>query len=665
MLSKRHLLLVFFFLMLGTAPLLAQDDGDDYPYPPFRSEEYSDFVSSKNQDQQDKFLDRKYNFPAKPKDKLEVGLTVGSLLVSGDIHGNSPLKWSASGNLSPKLGIGGHIRKSLGYVFSIRGNFMAGSTWGRNWQWTDGWSKSSRNSDPFFIPNKALAGNVNYDAYNENGNTPNYVDPNSRLGRNVFYNYKTKIRELSVSGIVNLHNIRFHKRQTNLNLYGLVGVGGTAYRTFMDQLDANGEEYTHTDLASVYFYEDRSDRLSQLDEMYDGTFESQAERHFDDFTPFGNFSYKPTGHVGMGIAYKFNRNLNLALESRVTYTNDDLLDGQRWQEWGALTRDYDTYVFTGLMVNYNIGGSNSVEPLWWMNPLDYAYAEIIQPPCCDDLPEWPDLDDDDGDGVPNVFDEEPDSRAGCPVDTKGRMIDSDRDGILDCDDECPHTRSDKIDQVNDKGCAPPDPEPKFSCKDLEGDICDCARSCYRPLPDTVIREIKTVETKTVVEKVIERVEVQMTPAPAPPPPPPPPPPCTIGPLPNILFDLNKYSIRPEFEPQLAEVARAMRECPEKSLCVIGHTDSRSGNAYNDVLSYKRAKEVADRLARDYGIDRSRLIVQYRGESQPVVGGMVIGQKGIDADQALNRRVEFRVCPPGMDMPMPAGPANAGTRQPKP
>ncbi len=690
MLSKRHLLFTLLFIMLGYIPLLAQDDGDDYPYPPFRSEEYSDFVSSKKQDQQDKFLDRKYNFPSRPKDKIEVGISIGPLLVSGDVKtGLGSHGWSASGNFSPKIGIGGHVRKSLGYVFSLRGNFMMGSTWGRNWQWTRGWSESSINFDPYFIPNKSLAGSAYYDDYNEDFKTPNYVNANG-VGRNVFYNYKTKIKELSVSGIFNLHNIRFHKRQTCLDLYGLVGVGGLAYRTFQDQLDANGNEYSHEDLAHVVFFEDRGDRLDQLNEMYDGTFESQAERHFDDWPKaegiFAKHTYKTTGHVGMGLAFKVSRLFNLALESRVTYTNDDLLDGQRWQEWGALTRDYDTYVYTGIMANFNIGGQNSVEPLWWMNPMDYTYQELAEAPCCDDLPPWPDLNDDDGDGVANIFDEEPDSREGCPVDTKGRMLDSDRDGVLDCDDECPHTPFDRIEDIEANGCAPEIvAEPiRLSCGDLEGDICDCARKCYTPLPDTVIIERTVVEkTETIVEQPIVKTEIikeivkevpVQVPAPPPPPPPAPKPaprpvydPCANIVLPNILFDLNRYGVKAEFEPQLAEVARILRDCPNTTVCVIGHTDVRSGNAYNDVLSYKRAKEVVDRLVNDYGVSRSQLVIQYRGEIDPVVGGLspIAAQKGIDADHALNRRVEFRVCPPGMDMPMPDGPANAGKRVPVP
>lgn len=91
---------------------------------------------------------------------------------------------------------------------------------------------------------------------------------------------------------------------------------------------------------------------------------------------------------------------------------------------------------------------------------------------------------------------------------------------------------------------------------------------------------------------------------------------------------------------------------------------RASNPYNDVLSYKRAKEVIDLLVSRYGVNPGQLTLQYRGESSPVVDGLSDSgpRKGFDADHALNRRVEFQICPPGGNMAKPKGP-NAGRRQP--
>ena len=689
MLSKKHLLFVLFALFIGFAPLWAQDDEeiddqpeatestdedtpddeevsddtDDYPYPGFREAEYSDFVNNRRQDQQEKFLNGEYTHPARPKDKWELGLNAGILLISGDVQtGIGKYGWSASGNFCPKLGYGLHVRRSLGYIFSLRLSGMAGSTWGRSWKPVQGWAQSSITEDPGFVPNKALAGGGGIDRvtgsydpakdryadFNPDYTTPNYNyrtsdrDYIKENANQIYYNYKTDIKELILSGIVSLHNLRFHKRQTKLDLYGLFGTGVLAYRARMDQLDENGIEYDYSvvyNASNQSEYEGRNPALEALDDLRDGTFESQAERHFDDPPKaigvlFNNHSFKPTAHVGLGLAFKLSRVINLALETRVTYTNDDLLDGQRWQEWGALTRDYDTYVYNGLHANFNIGGKNSVEPLWWMNPIDYSDEN-----CCDEIPEVPDLADDDGDGVPNAWDEEPDSRENCPVDTRGRMLDSDGDGILDCDDDCPFsapydpfTGAYILDKVDEKGCY----KTKLDCESWKGLVGGCEGCC--PVPKQVVH----------------------TPLP-------PPDPCSmVGVMPSILFDLNKYSVRPEFRGQLQSIANTMKANPSAHFCVVGHTDARSGNAYNNVLSWKRANEVVNILVRDYGVSRGQVSVQYRGEDSPVVGGLSDSsvQKNLDADHALNRRVEI-TCGHCSDMPMPSGPSNAGTRKPRP
>ncbi len=626
MFCKKHLLFVLAFWLLSAFSLYAQDDAaktseeskeatsgdssseDEYPYPAFRSEEYREYVPKKRQDQQDKFMDNKYDFPARPRDKWEIGLNGGLLMISGDVKAK------------PGWGVGLHVRKSLGYLFSLRLAGMLGTTTGANWQPTAGW----------YGHNHALSGNESlYDKYNENA-TPDYRDYNGNV---VYYNYKTNIRELALSGILTIHNIRFHKKETCLELYGLAGIGGVAYRAWMDQLDGNGNRYDYSGIAGApgsdtdpTFYKNRGNLYNKLNDLRDGTYESQAERHFDDWTPFGNYSFKPTAHAGVGLAFKLNRTLNLALETKVTYTNDDLLDGQRWQEWDALTRDYDTYVYTGVNLNINLGGKNSVEPLWWMNPLDYGYQELNEKPCCEDM-KLPDLGDKDKDGVPNAWDEEPESRENCPVDTRGRMLDSDRDGVLDCDDREPHTRYDGIKEVDKYGVAP-DKKLKLSCKDMP-DICDCAKTCVPP------PTIKTAYD-----------------------------PCANVTFPTILFDLDKFSVKPEFESQMSEVARILRDCPGKVVCVIGHTDVRNGNSYNNVLSYKRAQEVVNALVSRYGVSRSQLVLQYRGENEPAITGLpdTGARKGLDADHALNRRVQFQLCPPGGDMGKPKGP-NAGKRQP--
>ena len=84
-----------------------------------------------------------------------------------------------------------------------------------------------------------------------------------------------------------------------------------------------------------------------------------------------------------------------------------------------------------LGLNINLGGK-AVEPLWWLNPLDYAYSEIRNPRLMR-LPK-PVLPDSDLDGVTDQFDQEQ-TPEGCPVDTHGVTRDTDGDGVPDCKDK--------------------------------------------------------------------------------------------------------------------------------------------------------------------------------------------------------------------------------------
>jgi outer membrane protein OmpA-like peptidoglycan-associated protein len=103
---------------------------------------------------------------------------------------------------------------------------------------------------------------------------------------------------------------------------------------------------------------------------------------------------------------------------------------------------------------------------------------------------------------------------------------------------------------------------------------------------------------------------------------------------GVLFDTDKATIKPESEPQLAEIAAFLNANAGTEYLVVGHTDNQGAIDYNIGLSDRRAKSVIEALAARHGVDASRLIGAGVGMASPVAANTD------DAGRALNRRVEI-------------------------
>lgn len=103
---------------------------------------------------------------------------------------------------------------------------------------------------------------------------------------------------------------------------------------------------------------------------------------------------------------------------------------------------------------------------------------------------------------------------------------------------------------------------------------------------------------------------------------------------GILFDVNAATIKPESAGVLKEIGTVLKENGDVKIKIIGHTDSDGSDAANLDLSKKRAEAVKAALAKEYGIDESRMETDGKGESKPVADNKTKEGK------AQNRRVEF-------------------------
>jgi OOP family OmpA-OmpF porin len=102
----------------------------------------------------------------------------------------------------------------------------------------------------------------------------------------------------------------------------------------------------------------------------------------------------------------------------------------------------------------------------------------------------------------------------------------------------------------------------------------------------------------------------------------------------VLFDFDKYDLRPEAYPLLHEAVSILGQNPDMEVEIQGHTDSIGSAAYNHGLSERRAEAVLDYLV-SHGIASYRLAAKGYGLTQPVASN------DTEEGRAKNRRVRLR------------------------
>ncbi len=106
-------------------------------------------------------------------------------------------------------------------------------------------------------------------------------------------------------------------------------------------------------------------------------------------------------------------------------------------------------------------------------------------------------------------------------------------------------------------------------------------------------------------------------------------------LSDILFDINKATLKPGASANVGRIATILRQYPDKQIVVEGHTDATGSDTYNQKLSEDRAASVREALVTG-GVDAAKITSQGFGESQPV------SSNENAAGRQQNRRVEIIV-----------------------
>jgi peptidoglycan-associated lipoprotein len=134
-------------------------------------------------------------------------------------------------------------------------------------------------------------------------------------------------------------------------------------------------------------------------------------------------------------------------------------------------------------------------------------------------------------------------------------------------------------------------------------------------------------------------------------------------LPEILYDLAKWDLKPQYQDSLQGLIQTLDANPTLKVELAAHTDARGTPESNDILSQRRAESVVNYLI-ERGIDPDRLVAKGYGERTPLVlrkdvtrdgftftEGTVMTEEYIEslsseaekeAAHQLNRRTEFSV-----------------------
>ena len=201
--------------------------------------------------------------------------------------------------------------------------------------------------------------------------------------------------------------------------------------------------------------------------------------------------------------------------------------------------------------------------------------------------------DSDGDGVPDSLDRCPGTPAGVSVDGSGCPLDTDGDGVADYLDKCPGTPAGT--EVDASGCP----------LDSDGDgVLNADDDCPGTPPGTRVDS--------------RGCEIQRVTA-----------------LEGVEFGSDSAELTPASRQMLDATADELARHPDMRVEIAGHTSSTGPAEYNQDLSERRARSVADYLV-SRGLDADRFTVTGYGESEP------IADNATREGRAKNRRVEMRI-----------------------
>jgi opacity protein-like surface antigen/outer membrane protein OmpA-like peptidoglycan-associated protein len=253
--------------------------------------------------------------------------------------------------------------------------------------------------------------------------------------------------------------------------------------------------------------------------------------------------------VSLGVKINLSEMINLDLGYRAQIVDNDNFDGT--YAHANTHKDKFSYGFLGIEFAF---GKKGQKQLVFDNPAS-KMNDILQNQITHIQTEVDSLKlgiiDSDGDGVADIFDKEPNTPKGCPVDSHGVSRDTDGDGVPDCKDK---------ELITPTQCQPVDADGVGKC----------------PEPDCCKNMVMADTNK-----------------------------CHVLNFPSISFKGNKNSLSSDAKAMLATVASQLKNNAECSIMVTGYP---AASKASQALCNKRGAAIKAYLTEKEGISADRVDV---------------------------------------------------------
>jgi opacity protein-like surface antigen/outer membrane protein OmpA-like peptidoglycan-associated protein len=266
---------------------------------------------------------------------------------------------------------------------------------------------------------------------------------------------------------------------------------------------------------------------------------STTEEDFDN----GNTENNVFAPIGVGLKFNLSQLMNLDLGYRMNFVDKDNLDGYEVD----YHKDKFSYGFIGL--EFSLGKQQKPRMLF-DNPVARLNNNLqTQIDTISNQVKGLSTDTD-GDGVPDRFDKEPNTPAGCPVDAHGVSRDTDGDGVPDCKDK---------ELVTPTQCQPVDADGVGKCPEPD---------CCKAIRDTLAAMNA----------------------------------CNLN-LPSITFKSNRTTLTSDAKAMLATVASQMKSSANCKIVITGYP---AASKASQASCNKRLQTIQSYLTETEGISADRI-----------------------------------------------------------